>query len=634
MSSDAPTPGSDESVGYREGSAAYDTMMNIWGETAGAEPNRESKGSKRMLSPATPEDAPGAKRPQAEDSSEALHLTGKGETSPWNAGSVMGEVMRARVRLENIIRELEMPLQAPIRGIFEDLAKLATETALRVNTLEAEKAQAERLISEKALGGFGSPRTLVREILTDDEFLKGVEKRVASGVLATTLAMAEQGMEEASAEYNRTLAENQKALQDLEELRSRTVGRKAAPQSNWILEIPGGDRVVEAECPARPAKKVRFGDCEVPSRPKSQREEERGKPTPGPSREIGIPAPMPLRSTGIEMCRGRNMRPESEEEEESEFTLVQGRRKKRRARKRKKQKTSTPVEGRKEKGNERQPSHSDLLNGLVEMVERKLLSEQDPLRASKAKETYVTIKGQEGWNPRDIWKLLPEDIRGEAQMDVDVVKVTYKKDVLVRTKGPEEAKRLIGWDRLREKGLTAQLANKRKPRLEIMRVPSEWSAEMLEQVIWEKLATRGFERPAQGAQDWMRACFSNWERSGLKRTWVLEVHPRTRMAILLLDSISGGWWNLQVRDYIDPPLCLKCQGYGHTKAHCKDQLTCRWCGEEGHIHKECPKRSLPPECRNCKRSGKKSELKHCAGSRECPVHLSEMRLLAKRTNYD
>ncbi|CAH1396485.1 unnamed protein product [Nezara viridula] len=176
------------------------------------------------------------------------------------------------------------------------------------------------------------------------------------------------------------------------------------------------------------------------------------------------------------------MRPESEEEEESEFTLVQGRRKKRRARKRKKQKTSTPVEGRKEKGKERQPSHSDLLNGLVEMVERKLLSEQDPLRASKAKETYVTIKGQEGWNPRDIWKLLPEDIRGEAQMDVDVVKVTYKKDVLVRTKGPEEAKRLIGWDRLREKGLTAQLANKRKPRLEIMRVPSEWSAEMLEQV--------------------------------------------------------------------------------------------------------------------------------------------------------
>ncbi|CAH1395602.1 unnamed protein product [Nezara viridula] len=248
--------------------------------------------------------------------------------------------------------------------------------------------------------------------------------------------------------------------------------RKGSPDSR-------DDRVAETECSARPAKKVRWGNCEESSRSKSQREEERGKPTPGSAGEIGIPAPMPLRSTGVEMCRERNMRPESEEEEESEFTVVESRRKKRKARKKKRQKTSTPVEGQKGKETERQHSHSDLLNGLGDMVERKLLSEQDPLRASKARETYVTIKGQEDWNPRDIWEMLPEDIRGEAQTDFDVVKVTYKKYALVRTKGPEEAKKLIGWDRLREKGLTAQLASKRKPRLEIMWVPSERTAERL-----------------------------------------------------------------------------------------------------------------------------------------------------------
>lgn len=66
-SGDTPTPEFDESVGYREGTAAYETMMNLWGETAGTEQSRGSKGSKRMLSPAALENVPGAKRPQVED---------------------------------------------------------------------------------------------------------------------------------------------------------------------------------------------------------------------------------------------------------------------------------------------------------------------------------------------------------------------------------------------------------------------------------------------------------------------------------------------------------------------------------------------------------------------------------------
>ncbi|CAH1393294.1 unnamed protein product [Nezara viridula] len=60
-----------------------------------------------------------------------------------------------------------------------------------------------------------SPETLARRILTDEEFLKGLQRRVASRVLATTLAMVEQGMEEANVEYKRTLAKNKKALDKL-----------------------------------------------------------------------------------------------------------------------------------------------------------------------------------------------------------------------------------------------------------------------------------------------------------------------------------------------------------------------------------------------------------------------------------
>lgn len=232
--------------------------------------------------------------------------------------------------------------------------------------------------------------------------------------------------------------------------------------------------------------------------------------------------------------------------------------------------------------------------------------------------------------------MLPsEEEQERIGLDVDVVKITYKRDVLVKTKGPEDAKKLIEWEPLKEKGLTVQLARTRRPRLEIMRVPSEWSEERLEEVIWNHLATRGFSKPADKPREWMRACFSNIERSGLKKTWVIEVHPKVRTEIMLLNQISGRWWDLLVRDYLDPPLCLKCQGYGHIKAQCKSNVICRWCGKEDHIAKDCPKKNFPPDCRNCVVKGaKETERRHCAGSRDCPVHLREMQLLAKRTNYD
>ncbi|CAH1400790.1 unnamed protein product [Nezara viridula] len=67
--------------------------------------------------------------------------------------------------------------------------------------------------------------------------------------------------------------------------------------------------------------------------------------------------------------------------EEGDFTVVQRRRKKRKRRKKKQAITPTPVKEQKEKdprGADWQPTHRDLLNGVVDVVKQKLILEQDP----------------------------------------------------------------------------------------------------------------------------------------------------------------------------------------------------------------------------------------------------------------
>nr|XP_014278686.1 uncharacterized protein LOC106682383 [Halyomorpha halys] len=83
-------------------------------------------------------------------------------------------------------------------------------------------------------------------------------------------------------------------------------------------------------------------------------------------------------------------------------------------------------------------------------------------------------------------------------------------------------------------------------------------------------------------------------------------------------------------------LCLRCQKYGHPAKACTEDQACKWCLGTEHKIKECPakKKALTPRCRNCSEQGREGkDLQHCAGIRECPLHLEKMVVQTKRTRY-
>lgn len=82
--------------------------------------------------------------------------------------------------------------------------------------------------------------------------------------------------------------------------------------------------------------------------------------------------------------------------------------------------------------------------------------------------------------------------------------------------------------------------------MELMKILTEWIVERPEEMIGNHLVTRGFRKPVDGAWEWMRACYSNLERSGVKSR-VIDIQQKVRTEIMSLSQISEGWWDLIVR---------------------------------------------------------------------------------------
>lgn len=253
--------------------------------------------------------------------------------------------------------------------------------------------------------------------------------------------------------------------------------------------------------------------------------------------------------------------------------------------------------------------------------------------SNTSKGTYLTISGS-GKSPVDIINGLPSP--AEIGVKASIVRPTKSGSILVRLEDSSHANKVIGWQGLRQHGLQAKLALRKKPKLEVKGVPPSWGAEELAEFLWERLPEKSVPTPL--VQGDLRPIFSSMARNGFSKNWVLEVHPMVRFQLLEIGCLYGGWWSLTFKDYLDAPRCTKCQGYDHTKATCKvDAIICIWCSASGHMMKECPKKKsmVEPTCVNCVRANKHpTQTKHKSGSRECPVHLTWCKEVAKRTYYE
>lgn len=247
--------------------------------------------------------------------------------------------------------------------------------------------------------------------------------------------------------------------------------------------------------------------------------------------------------------------------------------------------------------------------------------------------TYITISGM-GKNPSEIINELPSPT--EIGIKATIVRATKAGSVLVRMDDITEATKVIGWQTLRDQGLQAKLALRKKPRLEVRGVPRSWNSAELVRYLWGRIPEKSGPTPL--IMDDIRPLFSSVARNGFTRNWVVEVHPSVRFLLLEIGSLDGGWWAISFHDYIDAPRCSKCQGYGHTKATCAvDAVVCIWCAASGHVIRDCHKKKelASPSCINCERANApNAQRKHKAGSRDCPVHLKWAKEVAKKTFYE
>jgi hypothetical protein len=85
---------------------------------------------------------------------------------------------------------------------------------------------------------------------------------------------------------------------------------------------------------------------------------------------------------------------------------------------------------------------------------------------------------------------------------------------------------------------------------------------------------------------------------------------------------------------IRPIQCFRCQKYSHYNTFCRGEKNiCRYCAED-HESKNCPvaDKSSKWKCSNCV-ADKREDINHRAGSRECKIHLEEIKAIASaRTN--
>ena len=77
----------------------------------------------------------------------------------------------------------------------------------------------------------------------------------------------------------------------------------------------------------------------------------------------------------------------------------------------------------------------------------------------------------------------------------------------------------------------------------------------------------------------------------------------------LPNSVILGISTFKVKQFIPKPIqCFKCQGYGHMANECKNEATCRVCGQN-HNSRDCTEKT--PKCVNC-------QGEHRSDDKSCP----------------
>ena len=116
---------------------------------------------------------------------------------------------------------------------------------------------------------------------------------------------------------------------------------------------------------------------------------------------------------------------------------------------------------------------------------------------------------------------------------------------------------------------------------------------------------------------------------GGTQTAIISLPAESAIKLITAGKVRVGWVVCRLREQISLKRCFRCLDFGHFAAACTSQhdrsRSCRKCGEEGHLIKDC---TGDPRCMLC--SGKEGvDGRHIAGSSRCPVYRRELNRTGK-----
>jgi len=219
-----------------------------------------------------------------------------------------------------------------------------------------------------------------------------------------------------------------------------------------------------------------------------------------------------------------------------------------------------------------------------------------------------------------------------AQYNIKVrsLRATNNNELIVRTNGPEDIKKLAQSKTLSKNGYKIVPIVPKMPKIIIFGINIKSKDELTDQIYEQNEDFAGEDPETFKSQ--FKPIYS-WSRNNRTQNWVVEVSPQLRKAMVANGfRVYNQWQSHRVADYIDATRCFKCQKYGHVAKHCQQATEiCGHCAQSGHAFKTCPNLANPPQCPACKAN--KLPAAHKVVDRTCPSFLKAARVQLSRTNY-